>query len=84
MGDKPSEPKTLLWTILTFLAGFLIGNYIIQWHVIRDHGFWAVRYDSFLVRAFGVISMSICFWYLRQPKEVTTLGIGEGTTKKLR
>jgi hypothetical protein len=84
MGDKPLEPKKLLRTLLAMLAGFLIGNYIVQWHVIRDHGFKAVRYDHFLNQAIGVIGASICLWLLGRHEEVTTLGIGELTAKKLR
>jgi hypothetical protein len=83
-GDKPFERKKLLRTLFGLLAGFLIGNYIVNWHVIRDHGFKSVRYDRFLAQAIGAIGMLICFWLLGRQKDVTTLGIGETTAKKLR
>jgi len=83
-GDKPFERKKLLRTLFALLAGFFIGNYIGNWHVIRNHGFKAVRYDHFLAQAVGVIGTLICFWLLGRQKEVTTLGIGEATAKKLR
>jgi hypothetical protein len=82
--DKPFERKRLLRTLIGLLAGFLIGNYVVNWHVILDHGFGSVRYDHFVAQAIGAIGISICFWLLGRQKEVTTLGIGDATAKKVR
>jgi hypothetical protein len=82
--DKPYELKKILRTMFTMLATFLTCNYIFQWHVIRDHGFKAVRYDDFLNQAIGAIGASICLWLIGRNQEITTLGIGELTAKKLR
>ncbi len=82
--DKPYEPKKMLRTMFVMLATFLACNYIFQWHVIRDHGFKAVRYDHFLNQAIGVIGGIICSWLLGRQDEITTLGIGGLKAKKLQ
>jgi len=86
MGDKRSELKKLLRTLFGLLAGFLIGNNIVNWHVIRDHGFKAVRYDHFLFQTVGAMSGLIIPRLVGRfmNKEITTLGIGEVTAEKLQ
>jgi hypothetical protein len=57
-----------------------------DWHVFRERGFKAALYDT-LGTAIGVSGLMICAWLFGRfmfHKKVTTLGIGEATTKKLR
>ena len=88
MEDERSEPKEKpLWTGLGVLSGMFIAQcihqHILHWHAFSGQEFKAFRWDDFLVSAFGAFVLT---WVVPvgQRKEITTLGIGEATTKKLR
>jgi hypothetical protein len=80
MGDEHSELKMPLriWIRLGALA--LIGSWIAQ---AICQGSKAFRWDDVLVPAFGAV-MAIWVLLVGQNKKITTLGIGEATTKRLR
>jgi hypothetical protein len=93
MGDEHSEPKkNPIWTGLGVLSGVFIAQcihqHILHWHAFRDQGLMAgfktVRWDDFLVRALTAGGGLIVALLLAQPQEITTLGVGEVTAKKLR
>jgi hypothetical protein len=88
MEDEQSELKRRLRPGLGVVAGMFIaecvGQYIRHQHAFHDQGFKAFRWDDFFVRASGAIALTICFGLLGERKEITTLGLGEITAKKLR
>jgi hypothetical protein len=82
--DGNPEPKKRLRQLLGLLAGSFAAACIFNWHAFRTHGLKAVRFDHFLLQAFGSISLLTCLWLVQRQKESTTLGIGDPATKKLR
>jgi uncharacterized membrane protein HdeD (DUF308 family) len=88
MGDEHSEQNKPLWrqqagNLLGVLAGLFIGQCIHNWHAFHDQGFNPFRWDNFLAGAVGAVAG---LWLVGQRKneQITTLGIGEATAKKLR
>jgi hypothetical protein len=85
MEDQHSELKYPLRGTLATLVLLFLGLCIFNWHAFRDHGlmagFRSLRWDTF----FGMTVGFITGWIMRQPpKEITTLGVGEITAKKLQ
>jgi hypothetical protein len=84
MEDQHAEPKYPIRGLLGMLALLFLYQCIHNWHAFHDQGLRAgletVRWDNFFAMTVG----AIVGWLMRQPKEITTLGIGEATARKLR
>jgi hypothetical protein len=89
MGDEHSDLKKPRWqSFLGALSGIFIGQcvgqYIRHRHAFHDQGFSAFQWDRFFLSAFGAFSAIFGVWLVGRNSDITTLGIGEFTAKKLR
>jgi hypothetical protein len=89
MEDEQSErKKPPAWTGpvaagLTALAAAFLAQCILNWDAILGQGFKALQWDSVLP---GAVGGFVLIWVMPvgQRREITTLGIGQFTAKKLR
>jgi hypothetical protein len=84
MDDQHSEPKKPRWqAFLGVLTGLMLGQCVHNWHAFHDQGLRAFRWDNLFAAAVGAVAGA---WLAGQRKHesITTLGIGETTTEKLR
>jgi hypothetical protein len=88
MEDGHPELKKRLRTGLGVLAGIFlgqcIGQYVRHRYAFHHQGFKAFQWDRFFLAAFGAIGGMIGARNVSRNNDITRLGIGEPTTRKLR
>jgi MFS superfamily sulfate permease-like transporter len=84
MEDEHSESKKPIWVLVGVSVGIsIVLEWMLNWPAVHGQGFNPFQWDNLLAMVVGVVASR---WLVRQRKvdQVTTLGIGEITAKKLQ